>query len=433
MQVTMPEATAPATAPLVPLRRHRDFLLFWSGETVSLFGSQVTFLALPLTAILVLHASPFELGLLNAGGFLPFLFVSLPAGAWLDRRRKRPILLLSNLVRALIVGLVPLAAVFGWVRIELLYAVAVAHGVMAVVYDVGWLSFVPSLVGHDHVVAANARLQASASAAQVGGPGVAGVLIQALSAPIALLADAVSFVFSAATLALIRGREPDPEARDQRHLLAEVTDGLRLTFGNATLRAMAINAGAYNLFDQVIYTAFLLYAVGPLGLSPGLVGAVIGVGSIGGLLGAVVSERMADRVGIGPTMIVMSFVAGSTAVAIPFVTGPQVIVTTLLGAVFFVQGFGVGVTNVHFVSLRQSTTPPNLLGRMNASYRTVSFGAIPVGAFLGGALAEAAGLRAALLAGALGLLVSPLLILLSPVRNVKELPRTPAAMNGGRR
>jgi MFS family permease len=426
----MAAAMAPASESPVPLRRHRDFLLFWGGETVSLFGSQVTLLALPLTAILVLKASPFELGLLNAAGFLPFLLVTLPAGAWLDRRRKRPILLVSNLGRAFVVALVPLAAVLGWLRIELLYAVAVAHGVLAVAYDVGWLSFVPSLVGRDQVVAANARLQASASAGQVGGPGVGGLLIPVLGAPIALLADTISFLFSAATLVLIRTDEAQPAAEERRDLVAEIADGLRLTFGDARLRAMAINAGAFNLFDQVIYTAFLLYAVGPLGLSAGLVGAVISVGSIGGLLGAVVSEPMAKRVGIGRTMIVMSFVASSTAVAIPFATGPQVAVAALLAAVFFIQGLGLGVTNVHFLSLRQAITPADLLGRMNASYRTVSFGAIPVGAFLGGAIAQAAGLRAALFVGAVGLLMSPLLILFSPVRHVRDLTDAAETIGG---
>lgn len=423
----MANSTARASAHPSSLWRHRDFLLFWSGETVSLFGSQVTHLALPLTAILVLGASPIELGVLNAVSFLPFLLVTLPAGAWLDRRRKRPVLLASNIGRAVVVAVVPLAAALGWLRIELLYAVALAHGALTVVYDVGWLSFVPSLVAREQVVGANSRLQASASAADVGGPGLGGVLVQMLTAPIALVADAASFLFSAVTLSRIRAPEPEPEARPRRHLVADIADGLRVTFGDARLRAMAANAGAFNLFDQLIYPAFLLYAVGPLRLSPAFVGGVIATGAVGALAGAVTAEPLAKRAGIGRTMVVASFVASSSTLAIPFIAGSPEIVAATLGAVFFVQGLGLGVSNVHFVSLRQAITPPDLLGRMNASYRTISYGAIPVGAVLGGALAQTAGLREALLVGAVGLLLTPLVILVSPVRHVRNLPDAPEA------
>src|SRR6266540_416816 len=204
MEVSMRELRDSDRPRLGSLRRHRDFLLFWSGETVSLFGSQVTLLALPLTAILVLRATPFELGVLNAVGFAPYLLATLPAGAWVDRRPKRPILLASNIGRALVVGLVPLVGLLGWLRMEILLAVAFAHGLLSVTFDVAWLSFVPSLVGREHVVAANSRLQASAAAAQIGGPGLGGALIQLLAAPMALIVDALSFLCSAVTLALIR-------------------------------------------------------------------------------------------------------------------------------------------------------------------------------------------------------------------------------------
>ncbi len=212
----------------------------------------------------------------------------------------------------------------------------------------------------------------------------------------------------------------------RRDLLAEIGEGVRITFSNAILRAMALNAGAFNLFDQLIYTAFLLYAVGPLGLPPGLVGAVIGAGAIGGFLGALGAGPLARRIGMGPAMIAMSFVACSTAIAIPFAGGSQPIVALVLGGAFFVQGVGVGVTNVHFVSLRQAITPAHLLGRMNASYRTISYGAIPLGALIGGVLGQIVGLRSALLLGAAGLLVTPFLVLFSPVRSVRD-PAEPVA------
>jgi MFS family permease len=410
-----------------PLGSHRDFLLFWAGETVSLFGSQITVLALPLTALLVLHVSPIQLGILNAAGFLPFLLIALPAGAWLDRYRRRPILLASNVGRAIVIGLVPLAAFAGLLRIELLYAVAFIHGVLAVFYEVGWLSYIPTILARDQVIGANRRLQASASAAQIGGPGVGGILVQLLSAPIALVADAGSFVFSAATLALIRAREPMPPRPEERSLGREIAEGLRVTFGKPVLRAMALNAGTYNLFDQVLITAFLLYAIGPLRLPPSVLGLVLAAGSVGGLVGAVLAERVGRALGVGPAMIVASFIGGSSVVLIPFVGGDLAVIATLLGAIFFVQGVGVGLSNVHFVSLRQAVTPPELLGRMNASYRTVSYGAIPIGALLGGAIAQVFGLREALLVAGAGLLLAPLIVVFSPLPRIRELPRSVAA------
>jgi MFS family permease len=414
-------ARSPSPVP-ASLWRHRDFLLFWLGETVSLLGSQVTLLALPLTAVLVLHASVLQLGLLNAASFLPFLLVTLPAGAWLDRHRRRPVLLAANIGRAAVIALVPVAAVLGILRIEVLVAVAFTHGILTVFYDVGWLSYIPSIVSRDLIIGANSRLQVSASAAQVGGPGIGGILVQVLSAPIALVVDAISFGFSAMMLVLIRAAEPQQGSTATTSMRRDIAEGLQVTFRNRVLRAMALNAATFNLFDQIVVTVFLLFAVGPLGLTPAVIGVVLAAGSVGGFVGALVAGPAARRLGLGPAMIASSFVGGSTIVAIPFVGGSTPVVSTLLAAIFFIRGLGEGVANVHFVSLRQAVTAPELLGRMNASYRTLTYGAIPVGAIVGGALGQILGLHTTLLIAGIGLLLTPVILLLGPLPSIRDLP-----------
>ena len=286
---------------------HRDFRRLWAGETVSLFGSEVTELALPLVAVLVLDAEAAQMGLLAAARFAPFLLVTLPAGAWVDRRRRRPVLIGSNLGRALLVGLVPLLAGLGLLRMGHLYAVAFAVGAFTVVFDVAYQSYLPSLVEREQLVEGNSKLQASASVARVGGPGLGGLLVQLVGAPRALLLDAGSYVVSAASLLAIRNREPAPVAdRDgqpRARLRQEIGEGLAVTYRNPVLRSMAGLAATYNLFSQVIEALLVLYATRELGLSAGVIGLVISAGSIGALAGAALTGRLQRRLGVGPSLI----------------------------------------------------------------------------------------------------------------------------------
>jgi hypothetical protein len=252
---------------------HRDFRKLWAGETVSLFGSEVSELALPLVAVLVLDADAGQMGLLAAARFAPFLMVTLPAGAWVDRRRRRPVLISSNLGRALLVGLVPLLAGLGLLRMGHLYAVAFAVGALTVLFDVAYQSYLPSLVKREQLVEGNSKLQASASAARVGGPGLGGLLVQLVGAPRALLLDAGSYVVSAASLLAIRNREPAPAAegdgQPRTRLRQEIGEGLAVTYRNPVLRSLAGLAATYNLFSQVIDALLVLYATRELGLSAG--------------------------------------------------------------------------------------------------------------------------------------------------------------------
>ena len=397
----------------------RDFIRLWTGESISLLGSQVTVLALPLAAVLTLDAGAVQVGMLNAFKFAPFFLVTLLAGALVDRWRRRPVLLVSNLGRAALIGLVPLAAVADVLTIEQLYAVAFLVGVLTVFFDVAFWSYVPTIVDKERLSDANGKLMASSSAADVGGPGLGGLLVGLLTAPVALVADAVSFLISALTLASIKTPEPAPEAHEERRLVADIREGLSYVFRNQFLRPIAAEAATFNVFSTALETVFLIYAVRVLGFGPALIGLVFAVGSVGALLGSLIAGIPERRLGIGPT-IVLSMVAGCLPyLLIPLVGGSGAAPAALASTAFFLAGIGIAVSSVEVISFRQAITPERLLGRMTASYRFVIFGTIPLGALLGGGLAEWIGLREALAVSAAGIAVAPLWVLFSPVARVR--------------
>ena len=393
---------------------------------MSLFGSEVTELALPLVAVLVLDADAGQMGLLAAARFAPFLLLTLPAGAWVDRRRRRPVLVASNLGRALLVGLVPLLAGLGLLGMGHLYGIAFAVGVLTMLFDVAYQSYLPSLVDRDQLVEGNSKLQASASVARVGGPGLGGLLVQLVGAPRTLLVDAVSYLVSAASLLAIRGREPAPATgRDGAPRIGfrrEVAEGLRVTYRNPVLRAMAGLAATYNFFSQVIEALLVLYATQELDLSAGLIGLIVASGSVGALVGAALAGRLERRLGVGPALILAVVVECAALLLVPLAGGPPLVVSGLLGLAFVANGFGLGLSNVLAVSLRQAVTPDRLLGRMNASYRFLTYGAIPLGALLGGALGELLGLRTAVAVGAVGSLLTVPWALLPPLPRIRQMP-----------
>jgi MFS family permease len=405
------------------LWRHPDFLKLWTGETISLLGSHITVLALPLTAVLVLQATPFQMGILGAARFAPFLLVTLLAGVWVDRHRRRPILIAANLGRAALMGLIPLLAFLGQLRMEYLYVIVFFVGMLTVFFDLAYQSYLPALVNRRQLVEANSKLQASASAAEVGGPGLAGILVELFAAPLAILLDALSFLVSSIMLVLIHKPEPAPTAHQHQHgILHEIGEGMRVTFGNPYLRAISGEAATYNMFSQVIETVFVLYATRELGIGPGLLGFIIAAGSIGALLGSLLAGYAAQRWGTGPVIIGAMLLACLAPILIPLAAGSFVIILLFPILAYLLGGIGVAISNVHVVSLRQTITPDRLLGRMNASYRLVIFGTLPVGALLGGVLGDSIGLRATLAFGALGLLSAVLWVLFSPVPRLRQLP-----------
>lgn len=394
---------------------NRDFLWLWAGETVSLFGSEVTRLALSLVAVIVLHATPAEAGVLNAAKFLPFLLLSLPAGVWIDRFPRRPILIAANLGSALALGSVPVLAATGHLRMGHLDVIAFVAGAFAVFLHVGFWSYVPSLVRPRHLLEANSRLFTSSSAAAVGGPGLGGVLIQWLTAPGALIIDAASFVAAAASLFSIRQREVPIERGPSRALRTEVREGLQFVLGNPYLRAFAGEAATFNLFFNMMMTVFLIYAVRVLQVGAGVLGAVIAFGAVGMLLGSLIARRVERRLKLGPAVNAVMMLGNWPYLLVPLAAGtgtPSMIAPAIA---FFTAGVGIGVTVVLVGTLRQTITPPGMMGRMNASYRFVVWGSITVGALLGGALGSAIGLRPTLVIAALGIATCPAWIFLSPI------------------
>jgi DNA-formamidopyrimidine glycosylase len=280
------------------LLRHRDFQKLWAGQTVSQLGSQVSQLALPLVAVLVLHVSAFYVALLGTVDLLPFLLFALPAGVWIDRIPRRPVLIVADAGRALALASVPIVAAFGTLTIWQLYAVGFVTGTFTVFFDVAYQSYLPSLVGRPHLVEGNAKLELSRSAAQIAGPGVGGVLVGAITAPYAIVVDSVSFAVSALLLERIRKREPTPEPTATHNMRAELMEGLRYVLGDPRWRAITLYVSTFNFFTGVAFALYVVYAVRSLGLTPGELGLVLALGNLGWLLGAVVVRRLSGRLGL---------------------------------------------------------------------------------------------------------------------------------------
>jgi MFS family permease len=397
-----------------------DFRRLWIGETVSQFGTFVSQLALPLVAILVLHASTFEVGLLATCEMLAFLVVGLPAGAWVDRMRYRWVLIVNDLIRAVALGSVPLAQLLGVLTIGQLYVVALLTGISTVFFDVAYQSYLPQLVDRGALVEGNAKLQASESVSQIAAPSAGGLLIQALTAPYAILVDALSFLWSATWVGAIRARPPKPERKADRNLAREIGEGLRFVLGNRLLRSIAMCTGSSNLFSNIAFPVYFILLARDLHLSAGVIGLFTSIAAVGGLVGSLVASRLAARLGQGPAIWISALVFGPPALVVPFVHRDWTL--ALLAAAQFVQWTSTVVYNITQVSFRQGLCPPELLGRMNATIRFLVWGTIPLGAFLGGVLGATLGVRETLFIAGVGGSLCFLPVFLSPLRRMRELP-----------
>lgn len=406
------------------LLRHRDFQRLWAADALSQVGTQVTVIALPLLAIRLLDAGPFEVGLLATFEFLAFLLIGLPAGAWVDRVRRRNVLMITDLLRAALFGSLPVAWWLDVLTLPQVYLVALLAGACTVFFDVAYQSYLPHLVGREHLVEGNAKLQGTQSVAQVAGPTLGGVLVQVLSAPYAILLDAVSFLCSAVAIGSISSREPRPERAPDRNLVREVREGLAFVFGHRLLRAIAACTAVSNLFSNVAMVALVVLLADPaeLNLSAGAIGLVFSASAVGGLLGALVARRFAGWVGQGPALWIPALAQAAAMTAMPFVQrGWQL---GLLAAASVVIGIAVVVYNITQVSFRQLLCPERLLGRMNATIRFAVWGTIPIGSLAGGVLGSTIGLRPTLWVAAAGAATAFLPIFLSPLRGMRELPTT---------
>jgi MFS family permease len=398
-----------------------DFLRLWSGQTISQFGSQVSALALPLVAILVLDASAFQVAALGVAEFLPFTLFSLPAGAWVDRLRRRPILVIADWGRAAALASVPVAYLVDSLTITQLYLVGFVVGGFTVFFDVSYQSFLPSLVEREELTDANGKLEVSRSAAQTAGPGVAGALVGLITAPYAILVDSVSFIASALFVGSIKREEflPEKENGEPERLRTEIADGLRFEVRNPIMRPNLVYVALANFFDSLLFSIFLVFAVRELGLSPATIGLIGSLGNIGFLIGAIMAPRLASRFGTGPIQIGVAATSNFSLLLIPLASGD--IAIPMLVASELIFGFCVVVYNVSVISLQQAITPDRMLGRMNASRRFVVWGVIPFGMLLGGALGSSIGLRETMWVGAIGASMCFIVLLASPIRHVKTV------------
>ena len=402
------------------LWRHPDFLRLWSAETISQVGTQVSNLALPLVAIVTLDATAFEVAALGTVVFLPWLLFSLPAGVWVDRLRRRPILVVADLGRGVLLASVPVAWTLDALTLWQLYAVGFGTGVLTVFFDVAYQSYLQALVDRDRLVEGNSKLEVSRSAAQIAGPGLAGALVAAVTAPAAIFLDAVSFLASALFLGRIRRRETRIEHDgSRRSMRAELGEGLRFVLGQPLLRAMAASTALFNFFNCVLGSVVLVYLVRGLDLSPAVIGVVLMAGNVGFLVGALLASRFSRWLGLGPA-IVLGSACGIAILLIPLAPASRPI--PFLLAAELVATFGVAIYNILALSLRQSIAPPRIHGRMNAVMRFVVWGVIPLGTLLGGTLASTFDLKTAIWIGAIGNAFAFAPLVLSPVRWLRETP-----------
>ena len=403
------------------LWNHSDFLKLWIGQTISRFGSVVTRTALPLVALLVLGAGPLELAFIVIAQSLAVLVVGLVAGAWVDRLRRRPILIGTDVLRALILFSIPIAQGFGVLRIEQLYAVAFLEGSLATLLSSAYPAYVPSLIGVERVVEGNSKLAMSSSIAEVGGPGFAGALVQIVSAPFALLVDAFSYIVSAISIALIRAPEPPrPKRETTSRILGEVIEGLSTVRRHPVLLPLAsrsVIAHVSGAFYGVLYSIYLLQE---LHLDPFLLGVVISAGGVGSLVGSVFASRVVNAIGLGPAVLWMALGSSAIGVLTPLAQGPVFLATLM---VFHPQLIGDGLQTIEEVaeiSLVQGLVPDRILGRANATLEVLSHGVgYPIGALIAAAIAESIGIRAALAVGWAVMALSILILLFSPLPRLR--------------
>ncbi len=420
---------------------NHNFRRLWVASTVSSFGAEIAELALPLLALLTLSATAGEVGLLRVAQFLPFLLATLPLGVLVDRRRRqrRTLMVGADLGRFALVAIIPIAVWAGFARMELLYVVVFAVGILTVLYQIADFAFLPSLVCIDQLVDANGKIAASQSANEIGGRGMGGLLIQAVSAPVAVAVNSVGFLVSALSLRRIKLDEPPAlqQPADAPHQMSsptsvrgEIVEGLGVALRNRYVRALLGEATTFNVFNEMFILGLLLYAVRELGMGPAAIGLVFTAGGVGSFLGAWFGSRVTGRFGYGRVLLI-TLILGNTAplgVALTGAAGDAAL--PLLCAIFVVMGVGIGVANVHAVSLRQIALAEHLRGRVNAAYRLISWGAIPLGAAAGGIVAAQAGGQAAMIAGAAGMSLATLWVAFSAVpglRSIDDAHRTGAA------
>ncbi|MGI8788897.1 MAG: MFS transporter [Pyrinomonadaceae bacterium] len=400
------------------LWRHQDFLKLWSAQATSIFGSELASLAYPLTAVVFLEATVFQIGILQASGTAAGAIVGLFAGVIADRVRRKPLLIAADLGRAFLAFTIPIAAALGVLRIEQLYVVAFLAGALNITSLVAGMAFLPTLITKEQLVEGNSKFGTTESAAMIAGPSLSGALVQIFTAPLAILFDAVSFIFSAVFISQIRVPEIKV-ARQKRSIWQEIGEGLRFVYGNRILRPLAESIALYFLFRQIVLTLFTLYAIRVLNLEPFTLGIIFSALGFGFLVGALTVKPITRRFGIGRTMIGANLINIFALALVPLASGSILFIAVLMIISHFLHAFGVQINGINLMSVRQAITPNELQGRMTASFRFVNVGMMMFGSLIAGALGELIGLRETLVIGAIGMLFPFLRLLFSPVRNLE--------------
>jgi predicted MFS family arabinose efflux permease len=407
------------------LIRQRDFQLLWFGETVSKGGSAATVVALPLVAVSSLHVDVFTIGVLEAATWLPWVLIGLPAGAWVDRFARRPVMLTCNVVSALLFASVPVAAWLGLLGVAQLLTVAFCAGIAKVFFRTAYQAYLPTVVGPDHLPEGNAKMQGSGSAAEVAGPGIAGAMAQAFGAVTALLADAITFLVSSICLLGIRAKEsPNEDPRRTAGLISRIGAGLRYVARDPYLRTLALYGAAGNLTLVAVQTLLVVFLIRVVGVPSGVAGLLMASMGLGGVFGALFTKRVIRRFGTARGMLLFSISTTPFGLLLPLTEKGVRLALFVLGAAVLAAGIVAG--SIIASSFRQSYCPGHLLGRVSAVVSFLVFGAMPVGALIGGAMGSALGVRAALwiLAGSLFLPV--VVLVLSPLSRRRDLPTAPA-------
>jgi MFS family permease len=405
------------------LLREREFRSFWLAQSVSLLGDQIAVLALPLVAVLVLDAGPGQMGLLGAAALFPHLLFSLPAGVWLDRVvSRRRVMMAADLGRAALAATIPLAYALDALTLAQLYAVAFLSGTLAVLFDLSYPTLFVALAPRERYLEGNSLVHGSRSVSTVAGPSLGGLLVQAFSAPFALLADAASFLLSALFLGRVRAEEAPIEHEGETGLRDRVAVGLRFIAGNPIFRPSLTAVATLNFFNYAFSALFVLYATRTLDVSAGTLGLVLGIGALGAVLGAVVAGRVGRAVGLGRAFVLGCVLFTAPLALVPLAAGPRWLVLAMLFTAQFFSGLGVMILDINVGSIMFALTPDRLRSRATGAFNFVNWGIRPLGALAGGALGALIGVRPTLWIGVLGALAGVLWLLPSPVPGLRELP-----------
>ena len=409
--------------PSGPLWRHGDFLKLWGAQSVSDFGARITREGLPLAAVLTIRATPVQLGLLAALTLGPSLIVGLTAGGLVDRSRRRSILIATDLLRAAVLASVPLAAFLHWLSMGQLYVAAFVVGAASVLFDIADHAYLPGLIDRGLLVDANAKLAVTESVAEMGGPALAGILVQTLTAPIAIAVNAATYLVSAVFLAGIRAPEPKlPPPAAKSSLRLDLAVGFAAVMNQPLVRPLFIASLIQSAFGAFFQTLYVVFAIRVLGFSPGLLGVIIAMGGVGALGGALLFPALSRRMGFGPAIIAAALISAASALLIPAAGGSKLVaIAMMVASQLLGDSFGVAML-IGVKSLQQSVFPPYLLGRVGATMRAAAGAAAIMGAIAGGLLAGPLGIRATLFVGASGILAAMLWLVASPLGRLREPP-----------